>query len=73
MVAQHVSLPADGEIPTSDWSFGEVISDRHVIEFLGLPAGEYRLEVGMYDSTTGERLPISEGGTTILLAPLAIN
>lgn len=73
VVAQHDSVPADGEIPTTDWAVGEVISDRHLIEFLGLPAGEYRLVVGMYDSTTGERLPTSGGGTTILLETLAIN
>ncbi len=73
VVAQHDSVPADGEIPTTDWAVGEVVSDRHLIEFMGLPAGEYRLIAGMYESTTGERLPTPDGETAILLETLAIN
>jgi hypothetical protein len=72
VLAQHDSVPADGEIPTTDWAVGEVIPDRHQIEFLGLPAGKYRLVVGMYDSTTGERLLASEGKTSILLNTLSV-
>jgi len=73
VVAQHDGLPADGEIPTADWAVGEVVSDRHLVEFQGLPGGEYRLVAGMYKTTTGERLPASGGDTTILLESLVIN
>jgi hypothetical protein len=73
VVAQHDSVPSGGEIPTDDWAIGEVVADRHLIEFLGLPAGEYRLVAGMYDPATGERLSTLEGDTAILLQSLAIN
>jgi hypothetical protein len=73
VVAQHDGLPADGEIPTTDWAVGEVVSDRHLVEFVGLPAGEYRLIAGMYESTTGERLPTLDRDTAIMLETLMIN
>jgi hypothetical protein len=74
VVAQHDGLPADGEIPTTDWASGEVVSDWHPLEFQGLPTGEYRLVAGMYDSATGERLFTASGeDTTILLETLALD
>ncbi len=73
VVAQHDSVPAGGKIPTDDWAVGEVVADRHLMEFLGLPAGEYRLVAGMYDPTTGKRLSTLEGEDTILLETLVIN
>lgn len=72
LVAQHDGEPAEGEIPTSDWAVGEVITDRHLVEFASLPAGEYRLEVGMYDTATGQRLSVSSGHTAIPLQSIAM-
>jgi hypothetical protein len=56
LVAQHDGLPAEGTAPTTEWAEGEVIVDRHTVEFGQLEAGEYRLVVGMYESESGERL-----------------
>lgn len=67
VVAQHDGLPVEGTIPTSDWAAGEVIADRHLIEFPDLPAGDYQLMVGLYDTTTGERLPTATGDTAVPL------
>jgi hypothetical protein len=56
---QMDSIPARGEAPTSSWAEGEIITDEYEIavgpEAL---AGEYVIEIGMYDATTGQRLPV---------------
>jgi len=63
--AQRDSWPQEGSYPTVEWVEGEVVVDeREVAIGLGVPSGEYRLEAGMYDLETGERLPVfDEGGT----------
>jgi uncharacterized membrane protein len=55
---QKDSLPAGGARPTTGWVPGEFIIDEYglVVE-ADAPPGEYVLEVGMYDASTGERLP----------------
>lgn len=73
VVAQHDSVPSGGEIPTDDWAVGEVVADRHLVEFQGLPAGEYGLVAGIYDPRTGERLATLDGDNAILLETLSIN
>jgi hypothetical protein len=57
--AQGDSLPCKGARLTSGWIQGEVIVDRHEIS-LGeyMPPGRYRLIWGMYDASTGMRLPV---------------
>jgi hypothetical protein len=58
LVAQHDGVPVQGERPA--WSFrdAEVLQDEHtVVTHLDLPAGTYTLSVGMYDFSTGIRLP----------------
>ena len=60
VIGQHDGLPAGGALPTPMWDVGEIIPDRHLIDFPTLQPGTYRLIVGMYDSTTGVRLPIQD-------------
>jgi 4-amino-4-deoxy-L-arabinose transferase-like glycosyltransferase len=61
--AQHDSQPQDGQYPTSQWIEGEVIVDEHELTLADdIPPGEYRIEVGMYDWASGERLQVSENG-----------
>lgn len=57
-VWQHDSEPLDGLLPTIEWPAGRAIPDRRRLELGGLPAGEYRLLVGMYESGGGDSLPI---------------
>ncbi|RLC75624.1 MAG: hypothetical protein DRI81_11700 [Chloroflexi bacterium] len=58
LAAQHDGAPGGGERPTWSWRNGEIIQDEHVlIADRDLPAGEYTLSVGMYDLSTGVRLP----------------
>lgn len=80
---QRDGTPARGERPTSGWIAGEVIVDEYEIPIRAeAPAGVYRLLVGMYSPTSGERLrvvtfstgqPIEEAERRIALeAPLVI-
>lgn len=58
VVAQHDGPPAAGAIPTNEWAKGEVVIDKHLVEFGQLPSGTYQIVVGMYDPSTMARLPI---------------
>ena len=64
---QKDSLPDGGTLPTTSWMVGEVITDSYEITVNpDTPAGEYLLEVGMYQATTGQRLPICDQAGTAL-------
>jgi hypothetical protein len=44
--------------PTSQWLAGEIVEDEHtLVTASSYEPGEYTLVVGMYDLSTGERLP----------------
>jgi hypothetical protein len=68
----HLFDPATGEIvgqadvmpygftyPTAWWEAEEVVSDKVVVPLADVPAGTYRLAVGVYNAETGERLVIA--------------
>ncbi|MFN2289834.1 MAG: glycosyltransferase family 39 protein [Anaerolineae bacterium] len=56
---QKDSVPAQGEAPTTSWVVGEVIIDKYTIPVADdAPPGEYRIEVGMYEPSTGQRLAV---------------
>ena len=58
-VAQNDSEPVAGFRPTDTWKVGELVIDQRGVWLKpGLPAGTYGLYVGVYDSATGERLPV---------------
>lgn len=55
---QRDSVPGQGTLPTTGWVSGEVITDRYEIPISPYaPPGRYRLSVGMYEPTSGKRLP----------------
>jgi hypothetical protein len=57
ILAQRDRMPGLGARPTSGWQAGEVIADRLTVPVgAEVPAGRYRLAVGLYDGETGERL-----------------
>jgi hypothetical protein len=57
ILAQGDRMPGLGARPTSGWQAGEVIADRLTVPVgAEVPAGRYRLAVGLYDGETGERL-----------------
>lgn len=56
LVAQSDGPPAGGTFPTDAWLAGVAIEDRH-----RLPPHRGAFRVGLYDPSTGERLPTHEG------------
>jgi len=58
LAAQRDGAPVQGERPTWSWWDGEVIQDEYaLVTDPALPTGVYTLSVGMYDFSTGVRLP----------------
>lgn len=75
---QRDSEPGGGARVTTSWAPGETIVDRYAVPILlGTPPGEYRIEIGLYNSQTGQRLPIKDGkgesiGDRYLIGPVVI-
>ncbi len=65
--ANHLVGQRDAQplLPTTAWPPGEPVIDRHGV-FIepGTPPGRHRLIVGLYQSETGQRLPVFSGDTT---------
>jgi hypothetical protein len=60
----------DGEasVPTSAWLPGDVVSMTVRIDFpAGMPPGDYRVLVGMYDPDTGVRRLVEDGSDAVLV------
>ncbi len=60
--AQRDSYPASGALATSDWPLQAIIPDREAIdipETAPAPA-RLRLDMGLYDYATGQRLPVGQ-------------
>ncbi|MBV8085114.1 MAG: hypothetical protein JO247_09900, partial [Chloroflexi bacterium] len=53
VAAQVDTQPRGGDFPTSIWQVNDVVMDHYVLK---APAGQYTLELGMYDLATGRRL-----------------
>jgi len=71
LVGQHDARPASGDRPTAGWVPGEVVADRHVMTFIEPYTGLARIEVGLYDPDTMERVPV-EGGETFVFLPVEL-
>ncbi|MGE5140352.1 MAG: hypothetical protein ACM3JD_12875 [Rudaea sp.] len=62
------SKPQGGAMPTLKWPVGHVISDTHTLKIdVGGPREGYRLEIGIYNTATGERAATETGATEVLL------
>jgi hypothetical protein len=76
--AQHDAQPVGGARPTSSWQRGEEIGDNHGLALPpGIPPGEYRLALGLYDTATGQRLSVitdqqAVPGDRVLIGPVVI-
>jgi 4-amino-4-deoxy-L-arabinose transferase-like glycosyltransferase len=59
LIWQEDGQPVNSLFPTSQWPVGvEVWDGREIAVPADAPAGRYRLEVGWYDPSTLERLPV---------------
>ena len=66
--AQGDAYPGKGLAPATTWQKGEVLVDDYPIELPpGMPPGEYKIDIGLYDQPTGERLPMQDGSDTLTL------
>ena len=71
--AQMDAVPADGMAPTSQWVAGQQIEDHHVLELPAeAPAGDYFIEIGIYDPQTMDRLPVEYSDKGIVLGQVAV-
>jgi len=62
LVAQRDSQPQGGSKPTNSWESGEEIEDHYGVWLgEGVLPGEYELVMGLYESSTGQRLPTFDG------------
>jgi hypothetical protein len=68
---QSDSIPVRGSFPTTAWAPGQRVADEHLVPVDDrIPAGEYEIEVGLYDPATGQRLAIESGDDRVVLAVL---
>jgi hypothetical protein len=68
-------VPVNGRYPTSAWAPGEPIIDARAISLpADLPAGDYRLIVGLYTSTEGSRLLLADhSADSVLLEQITVS
>jgi len=63
---QMDNVPLRGEGPTTSWLPGEVLVDEYdLIVDPQAPPGSYTIEIGMYDSNSGQRLPVTAVGARL--------
>jgi 4-amino-4-deoxy-L-arabinose transferase-like glycosyltransferase len=73
IVGQRDAEPGGGARLTDGWPPGEVIMDNYGLPIHpATPPGEYRVEVGMYDPETGQRLLAPGEQGQIWLEPLTV-
>jgi hypothetical protein len=73
LVAQVDQPPLGGAYPTRSWAPGQPVVDLYELPLpQPLPAGRYRLAVGLYELESLARLPVTEGETVGPGADLAV-
>lgn len=66
LLQQRDQQPQNGFFPTSFWQAKQTIADNYQLDLPSdAPTGRYELRVGMYDATTGQRLPVNRNGEPI--------
>jgi hypothetical protein len=61
------------DYPTSWWRVGAYATDIHPVVLPdSLPAGPYRVEIGLYDRATGRQLRIDGGAADTLALPALV-
>ena len=69
VLAQRDAEPQDGKAPTPGWVVGEVVDDEYAITLpAGLAAGDYPVEIGVYDPRSGDRLKLATDDNRLVLS-----
>jgi hypothetical protein len=58
IVAQSDARPLNGTYPTNWWRVQEIVSDEALLPIADVPAGTYRLAIGIYEVDTEVRPPV---------------
>ena len=73
IVGQRDAEPGGGAWLTTLWEPGQIIVDNQGLPIHpATPPGEYRVEVGMYNAATGQRMTTPEGASQVWLQPLVV-
>lgn len=72
VLSQHDAQPVNDLRPTTTWSPGETILDRHGLSLPEITSGVYHLRVGLYDPETGARLRTSDGRDMLEIGAMVI-
>jgi hypothetical protein len=73
IVGQRDEAPSHGSRPTTGWVTGEYVVDSHNVPIdPSTPAGRYRIEVGIYDPSTGARVPTNAGGDRAIIGSVQV-
>jgi hypothetical protein len=65
MVAQHDGEPVGGRRPVGTWQAGDIVIDTHALVWqVEGYSGSAAIYVGLYDPRTGERVPVSDAGSS---------
>ena len=60
LVAQRDAVPGNGLFPVESWEPGELVRDQFALLLPpDLPAGEYEIQVGIYNDTSGQRYRVT--------------
>jgi len=78
VIGQRDAEPGGGLRPTTTWHPGDRIADNYGVPVPpGTPPGEYRLEIGMYNTMDGTRLLMeidsAPAGDFLLLDPIVVS
>ena len=65
VIAQADAMPDSYRYPTSWWAPDEVFSDTVTVELSDLEPGDILITVGLYEATTGGRLPVVTTGAVV--------
>lgn len=74
IVIQQDQTPMAGQAPTTSWLPAEFITDEYIFTVPPdqLVPGQYRLEVGLYNELSGQRLPVAGTGNDFVILPESI-
>jgi hypothetical protein len=60
--AQQDHPPGSPDVPTTSWLAGEYVTDTYDLTIAAdAKPGTYVVEIGLYNPTTGQRLPVTDG------------
>jgi hypothetical protein len=66
LAGQSDGQPAAGRAPTSGWRPGQFVGDAHLIQIkAGAAPGDYEVRAGLYELSTLQRVPVTEGSPGI--------